>query len=145
MYSVAMWRAVVTVDWTTKKSAPASSAILAKRSAREGMEETTTGPPPFLISEIFLWISSSLDRLAVDPLDDLGRLVQAGGGDAVEHLVGILVAGKDPLEVQDREAAEAAHLDGEPGADHTVHGGGDHRDLRSDARRDPRRCPPRTD
>jgi hypothetical protein len=60
VYSVAMCRAVVTVDWTTKKSAPASSAILAKRSAREGMAETTTGPPPFLISEIFLWISSSL-------------------------------------------------------------------------------------
>jgi hypothetical protein len=49
VYSVAMCRAVVTVDWTTKMSAPASSAILAKRSARWGMEETTAGPPPFLI------------------------------------------------------------------------------------------------
>ena len=60
MYSVATWRAVVTVDCTTKKSAPASSAILAKRSARCGIDETTTGPPPFLISEMRLWISSSL-------------------------------------------------------------------------------------
>ena len=60
VYSVAMCRAVVTVDCTTKKSAPASSAILAKRSARCGIEETRTGPPPFLISLIRLWISSSL-------------------------------------------------------------------------------------
>ncbi len=52
VYSVAMWRAVVTVDWTTKMSAPASCAIWANRSARCGMEETTAGPPPFLISLI---------------------------------------------------------------------------------------------
>src|SRR5260370_1296406 len=52
VYSLATCRAVVTVDCTTKKSAPASSAILAKRSARCGIEETRTGPPPFLISLI---------------------------------------------------------------------------------------------
>ena len=34
---------MVTVDCTTKKSAPASSAILAKRSARWGMADTITG------------------------------------------------------------------------------------------------------
>ena len=60
MYSVAMCRAVVTVDWTTKTSAPASCAICAKRSARWGIEETTAGPPPFLISRMRWWISSSL-------------------------------------------------------------------------------------
>ena len=60
VYSVAMCRAVVTVDWTTKRSAPASSAILAKRSARWGIDETAAGPPPFLMSVIRLWISSSL-------------------------------------------------------------------------------------
>ena len=60
VYSVAMWRAVVTVDWTTKMSAPASWAIWAKRSARCGIEETMAGPPPFLISWIRWWISSSL-------------------------------------------------------------------------------------
>jgi len=32
----------------------------AKRSARWGMDETTTGPPPFLISVMRLWIRSSL-------------------------------------------------------------------------------------
>ena len=66
MYSVATCRAVVTVDCTTKKSAPASSAILAKRSARCGIAETTTGPPPFLISLIALVDQLFLDRLAVD-------------------------------------------------------------------------------
>ena len=60
VYSVAMWRAVVTVDWTTKMSAPASWAICAKRSARCGMEDTTAGPPPFLIARMCWWISSSL-------------------------------------------------------------------------------------
>ena len=49
-----------------------------------------------------------LDRLAVDALDDLGRFFQAGGGDAVEHLVGILVSGEDALEVEHREARRAA-------------------------------------
>ena len=60
MYSVATWRAVVTVDCTTKRSAPASWAIWPNRSARCGIEETATAPPPFLISVIRLWISSSL-------------------------------------------------------------------------------------
>src|SRR6058998_2738796 len=60
VYSVAMWRAVVTVDWITKMSAPASWAICANRSARCGIEETTAGPPPFLIAWIRWWINSSL-------------------------------------------------------------------------------------
>jgi hypothetical protein len=59
-YSVARWRAVVTVDWTTKTSAPASWAIWANRSARWGIDETATGLPPFLISSMRRWISSSL-------------------------------------------------------------------------------------
>jgi len=60
VYSLATWRAVVTVDCTTKMSAPASWAIWAKRSARCGIAETTAGPPPFLISWMRWWISSSL-------------------------------------------------------------------------------------
>jgi hypothetical protein len=59
-YSVAMCRAVETVDWTMKKSAPASSAILAKRMARWGMADTMTVAPPFLISETRRWTRSSL-------------------------------------------------------------------------------------
>jgi hypothetical protein len=59
-YSVATWRAVDTVDWTTKKSAPASSASFANRIARWGMEETATRPPPFLISVTRRCTSSSL-------------------------------------------------------------------------------------
>src|SRR5207248_10016594 len=60
VYSVATCRAVVTVDWTTKMSAPASCAIWPKRSARCGIDDTTAGPPPFLISRMRWWISSSL-------------------------------------------------------------------------------------
>src|SRR6185503_21342861 len=97
VYSLATCRAVVTVDCTTKKSAPASSAILAKRSARCGIAETRTGPPPFLISLIRLWISSSLMGFEVDALDDLGSFLEAGGGDALQHRLGVLVAGEDAL------------------------------------------------
>src|SRR5207244_82959 len=46
VYSVAMWRAVVTVDWTTKMSAPASCAAWANRSARCALGETPAGRPP---------------------------------------------------------------------------------------------------
>src|SRR5216110_2509712 len=99
VYSVAMWRAVVTVDCTTKMSAPASWAIWAKRSARCGIEDTTAGPPPFLISDALV-DQLFLDRLAVDRLDDLGRFFLAGRHDALEHVVGIRVAGEDALEVE---------------------------------------------
>src|SRR5207253_3312333 len=76
-----------------------------------------------LVDQLFL------DRLAVDRLDDLRRLFLAGGHDAVEELVGVRVAGEDALEVEDGEAAQAPHLDGEPRPDDAVHRGGDDRDL----------------
>ena len=72
-----------------------------------------------LVDQLFL------DGLAVDRLDDLRRLFLAGGDDPVEHVVGVGVAREDALEVQDGEPAEAPHLDGQPRADHAVHGGGD--------------------
>ena len=50
-----------------------------------------------LVDQLFL------DRLAVDPLNDLRRLLEAGGGDAIEHGIRIFIAGEDPLEVDDRE------------------------------------------
>src|SRR5215510_13655301 len=76
-----------------------------------------------LVDQLFL------DGLAVDALDDLGRFLEARGGDAVEDLVGIVVAGEDAFQIEHGEAAEAAHLDGELGADHAVHGRGDDGDL----------------
>ncbi len=129
VYSVATWRAVVTVDCTTKMSAPASWARAAKRSARWGIEDTTTLPPALLdrldaaLDELFL------DGLSVDRLDDAGRLLLAGRHDPLDHLVGILVAGEDPLEVQDGQATESAHLDGQTRAHDPVHGGGDDGDV----------------
>ena len=116
VYSVAMWRAVVTVDCTTKMSAPASCGDLGEAlgALRDGGDDA--GPPPFLISLDPLVDQLFLDRLAVDRLDDLGRLFLAGGDDAIEALVRVVVAGEDALEVEDREAAEPAHLDGELGA-----------------------------
>ena len=76
-----------------------------------------------LVDQLFL------DGLAVDALDDLGRLFEAGRGDPVEHLVRILVAREDALEVEHGEAAEPAHLDGQLRADHAVHGRGHDGDL----------------
>jgi len=52
VYSVATCRAVVTVDWTTKKSAPAFLGDLGEALGALRMAETITGPPPFLISEM---------------------------------------------------------------------------------------------
>ncbi len=62
-----------------------------------------------------------LDGLAVDALDDLGGFLEARGGDALQHRVGVVVAGEDALEVQHREPAHPSHLDGERRADHAVH------------------------
>src|SRR5205809_936751 len=50
-----------------------------------------------------------LDRLLVDLLHLARRLVLGQLRDALEHLVRVLVAGEDALEVQDGEAAELAH------------------------------------
>src|SRR5882672_6668580 len=69
-----------------------------------------------LVDQLFL------DGLAIDALDDLGRFFQAGRGDAVQDRVGVLVAGEDAFQVEDREAPHPAHLDRERGAHHPVHG-----------------------
>ena len=70
-----------------------------------------------------------LDGLLVDLLHRARGRVVGQRGDAVELLVGVLVAGLDALEVEHGETAELAHGDGEAGVDHAVHGGGEAREL----------------
>ncbi len=55
-----MWRAVVTVDWTTKMSQPASTAIGAKRLALAGVQETATVMPSAFICSTRRPMSSGL-------------------------------------------------------------------------------------
>ena len=45
-----MWRAVVTVDWTNRMSAPASTAIGERRLVLAGVSETAQATPSRLIS-----------------------------------------------------------------------------------------------
>ena len=47
-----MWRALVTVDWTTRISAPASVIIGAKRLVLAGVTETAHTAPDCLIAFI---------------------------------------------------------------------------------------------
>ena len=65
-----------------------------------------------------------LDRLLVDLLHLFGQR-----RDAVELLVGVLVARLHALEVEHGEPAELAHGDGEGGVDHAVHRRGEARKL----------------
>ena len=60
LYSVATWRTVLTVDWTTKTSAPASWAMAAYRSAFCGIEETAATTPASFSWRMRREISSSL-------------------------------------------------------------------------------------
>src|SRR5947208_1391045 len=86
--------------------------------------------PPALLDRADVLVDQLfLDRLAVNRLDDLGSLFLARRDDTVEDVVGVRVAGEDPFEVQHREAAEPAHLGGEPGPDDAVHRRGDDRQL----------------
>jgi hypothetical protein len=69
------------------------------------------------------------DRLLVELLHPgRGRLGRQGG-DLLEHRVGILVAGLEALEVQDREPAEPADGDGRRRRDDGIHGRSQQRQL----------------
>ena len=70
-----------------------------------------------------------LDRLLVDLLHLARGLVAVQPRDALELRVGVLVAGPDALEVQDRETAEAADHAGGLGRHDAVHGRGEQRQL----------------
>ena len=70
-----------------------------------------------------------LDRLAVDLLHLARGQLLGQAGDPLELLVGVLVAGEDALEVQHRQAAQAADDGGRLGRDDAVHRRGQHRQL----------------
>ena len=74
------------------------------------------------------------DRLAGRPRRGARWTSSSGAvGDPLEDRVGIVVAGLDALEVQDREPAEAGQLAGQPGIDDRVHRRGEDRDREVDA------------
>ena len=62
-----LWRAVVTVDWTTNTSTPASTATGANRLAFAGVQETAHRAPSRLISPHPLPDELEAHRLRVDP------------------------------------------------------------------------------
>ena len=73
------------------------------------------------------------DQVLADGLGvDLGQEVLDLGvgrrGDPREDGIGVVVAGLDALEIEDREAAEARQLPGHPRVDDGIHGGGEDRD-----------------
>ena len=122
-----MCRAVVTVDWTTKMSAPASTAIGASFLVLAGVQETAQTPPPSLISRTRRPISSSLIGAAVSRWMTAAESSWRGRDDLRDRGLGVFVAALQPLEVHHREAAALAHLDGEPGVDDGVQRGGEDR------------------
>ncbi len=69
------------------------------------------------------------DRLAVDLLHLARGRVLGQPRDPLELLVGVLVARKDALQVEHRQAAEPADDRGGLGRDDTVHRRGHHRQL----------------
>ncbi len=73
------------------------------------------------------------DRLAVDLAEQLLDVAVIGGGETLEHRIGVVVTSLDTLEVEDREATEASQRAGHPGVDHRVHRGGQDRDRQVDA------------
>jgi hypothetical protein len=68
-------------------------------------------------------------RLGVDALHLGGRALLVVGGDPLQLRVRILVAGPDPLEVQDREPAQLAERAGDRRRDDAVHRRGHQRQL----------------
>ena len=84
-----------------------------------------------------LRISCLLNRLAVDLLHQRDEFVLADGGDAIQHLVGVFVAGLNTLKVQHAEGAQLGQANGHAHVHHAVHGAGDDRDLALDAPQGP--------
>jgi hypothetical protein len=70
-----------------------------------------------------------VDRRLVDRLHLARGLLLGELRDAREDLVGVLVARPDPLEVQDRQAAELADDAGRLGRHDAIHGRGHEREI----------------
>ena len=89
------------------------------------------------------WISSIrrgdqllADRLLVDLAEQLLDVAVGGGRQPLEDRVGVVVAGLDALEIEDREATEAGQRTGQPGVDDRIHRGSQDRDRQVDAAED---------
>ena len=70
-----------------------------------------------------------LDRLGVDLLHRHGRQLRRRRGDALKLCIRIFVAGPDPFQVQNCQAAELADLDCRRWTDHPVHRRREEREL----------------
>jgi hypothetical protein len=70
-----------------------------------------------------------LDLLGVDLLHPPGGLVDRERGDLGQQRLGVLVAGPEPLEVEDAEAAEPAQRHSRRRRHDRIHGRGGHRQL----------------
>ena len=121
--------AETTVPWMTRRSSSAArmagasslGALRGDRGARDDAGGLDLADP--------LGDELGLDRLEVHLLHAGGGLVVVELGDLVEEGLGVLVAGPQPLEVEDRQAAEPPDLDGRARAHHPVHGRGHERQL----------------
>ena len=76
------------------------------------------------------------DRRGVGRGKRVVDLVVGSGGDRGEDLAGLVVAGLDALEVEDRQAAEPGQPAGERGVDDRVHRRREDRDRELDAAED---------
>ena len=70
-----------------------------------------------------------LDRLAVHLLHARRRLLVVKFADLVEEVAGVLVAGPQPLEIQDAQTTELAQFDRRGRADHAIHGRAEERQV----------------
>ena len=115
-----MWRAVVTVLWTTKISQPASTAIGANRFALAGVHDTATVTPSAFICFTRSAISSRLDGFGVELLQARRDVVLGRARNLFEQRRRVFVTGVDAFKVQNSKAAEAAELTREVGVDNGV-------------------------
>ena len=112
------------MDWTTKKSAPASSRDLSETLRTLRDRGNGAGHLRFFDLTDTLGDQLFVDRLDVELLHKLRRLFRRRSGDLVQDRPVIVVAGVDSLEVQHRETAELPHRDREFRVHNAIHGGG---------------------
>ena len=106
--SVETCSAETTVPWMTRMSRPASHRKLVVRAHALRRQRGRDDDALVLDLADALGDQLGLDRLAVDLLHLARGGVLGQVRDALELLVGVLVAREDALEVEDREAAELA-------------------------------------
>ena len=74
-------------------------------------------------------IKSSCTGSVINLLQQPGDLGFVGLDNLLQNFLRIFVARLHAFEIEDSEAAELAHLDGEMHIDHAIHGAGQDRDL----------------